>query len=474
MSSQPPALPDFIADDEMPDFISDEAMQAVGGEAAPAEEYSPSVMDLTAGGPSAMRTKPDVPSRGEALEELADLLPAAGAAVGGIAGGGAGAIPGAAIGESVRQLGRVAAGLPQAPGITQSVLGMDPDSPDAAIAGFAGESLAGSAGALSSKLLNALADASSKSALRSIVRNLLGGARNPMQAEEAVKLARRAQAEGITSPLGGMSMESRLARAKAAKEAANSESEFLTHEAIARGETVESLPVLEAIERASPSPLPGGRTARVTAAETKAAGKAWSDTADALFSGPMHGPTGTAVPVERMVGEIDRLNDVLETMYERGALKPAKGLKTSKAAVEAARAELRKVVPEVADARLRQHELITITNMIDDAIKSGFLRGGGQRMELAGGAGAAAVGRFGPLASGIAGKVALAAAPLTVPARQLAAKILSGGADTAQLWMRVADLYGWRDLDSDPGKEAERNRKAQDALRGAAEGIITP
>lgn len=404
----------------------------------------------------------------EGFENLMELAPAIGAAAGTAVAPGPGSVAGGTAGEAARQLFRRMTGKPQATGVMQRAFNLDPNSPEAAAAGLAGETTAGVMGAGASKLLKWLSGAHLKSATRSIIRDLLGGARTERQIEEAPRLAARAQEEGIVG-LRGFTQEARKKQAEKALADATAKTAIETQKAVQAGADIEAMPVLDAIQGEIPTLTPGGMVRKASMPERRAALKVLDDELNAVAS-TGRGPTGTRVPVETVLDEIKALDDQLEAMYRRGAMDPALGKKATKAGVDAFRVALRNELPELADARLRKHDLIMITQMLADVQKSGFTARGMEH-ELAGTAGAAAVGRYGPAGSALFARAARGLAPLTIPGKQLLAKLLAGGADTAQLWVRAADMYGLAD-DTDTVAAAERRYRAAESLKDKGEAAI--
>ncbi|HEY2976836.1 MAG TPA: hypothetical protein VGJ35_02630, partial [Burkholderiaceae bacterium] len=196
------------------------------------------------------------------VADMAEFLPAA------VAGGatylatrqpGAAAVVGSAAGEAGRQLLRRAFGAPAAPGVMQRALDLDPNSPPAAAVSLGGEAAAGVAGAGFSKLLGALGRGAEQSAERSIVRDILGGARTEREVAEAPALAKRAQAAGI---LRSITKRSRLARAQEALSVASKDAAAKTTAARQAGATVEAGPVLDAIQNELPAAIPGSGAPR--------------------------------------------------------------------------------------------------------------------------------------------------------------------------------------------------------------------
>src|SRR5574341_145134 len=389
-------------------------------------------------------TSIDLPFR---LEDVAEALPAAaatGAAFLGTRSPVAAAAAGSAAGEAGRQLLRRGMGAPAATGMVQRATGMDPDSPEAAVAGFVGEATLGATGARVARLLRGAAGGAEHSAERAVVRDILGGARTEREIEEAPKLAKRALAAKL---LRSSTTRGRLARAEAALGKATATADVETRAARQAGTLVEAEPVLTAIQGELPASIPGSGVARkATRAERNAVLKVLDDELSAIVNTGGRSATGTAVPADVALGEM-------------------------KAGVDAFRVQLRAVLPELADARLEKHELIMITEMLERQLGEQFTARGAVH-PAAGVLGAAAIGRPAPAAARAASAIAGMTAPLTIPARYLFAKLAAGGANTAQLWLRAANLFGLNRTTEQEIRYRERNRRAQRALRQQAEGVV--
>src|SRR5574341_1038537 len=393
------------------------------------------------------------------LEDVAEALPAAaatGAAFLGTRSPVAAAAAGSAAGEAGRQLLRRGMGAPAATGMVQRATGMDPDSPEAAVAGFVGEATLGATGARVARLLRGAAGGAEHSAERAVVRDILGGARTEREIEEAPKLAKRALAAKL---LRSSTTRGRLARAEAALGKATATADVETRAARQAGTLVEAEPVLTAIQGELPASIPGSGVARkATRAERNAVLKVLDDELSAIVNTGGRSATGTAVPADVALGEIKALDAAL-------------GKAGVKAGVDAFRVQLRAVLPELADARLEKHELIMITEMLERQLGEQFTARGAVH-PAAGVLGAAAIGRPAPAAARAASAIAGMTAPLTIPARYLFAKLAAGGANTAQLWLRAANLFGLNRTTEQEIRDRERNRRAQRALRQQAEGVV--
>lgn len=419
--------------------------------------------------PGLTGTPIDLPS----AEGMAEVLPAAaatGATLAATRNPGMAATAGGMAGEAGRQLLRRLMGAPAATGVMQSAFDLDPNSAKASVAGFGGEALAGVAGAGASKALKALSGGSTRSAERSIVRNILGGVRNERELAEAPNLAKRAQAAGA---LRSLTKRGRMAHAQSALKDATGVTDVATQTARATGKGVEAWPALTAIRDELPPSIPGSGAARTAmASERNATTNLLNDELDVVVN-TGDGASGHEIPLDVTLGEIKVLDDMLDTMYDRGALEPAHGKKAIQVGSAAFRTQLRTAFPELADARLKKHELLTITKMMQRGLDAEYKAGGGSD-ELASELGAAAVGRYGPGGAGVFRFLARTTAPLSIPGRQLVAKLAAGGAHTAQVWIRAADFMGLNESTDNQIGASERHRKAESALRSQAEGVVAP
>lgn len=404
------------------------------------------------------------------VEGAAEALPAAYATAAAMAAtkhpGVAGTVGGMA-GEVARQMFRRAVGASAAPGVVQEGLGLDPNSPEAAVAGLAGEGAAGVSGALLSKLLRVFGRGAERGALKDVLR--LIQPRNAREIARAPQLAERAVAEGVIPP--GSSRPTQIARAQKALDSATAEAERLKAEAIGRGQKVEAGPVLGTAIDEVPPMLPTGTPRRIDRAERMAAVRNAEDANDVILSRG-GGLTGSEVPIEVAIGEREALDKALTAMYEAGRDKPALGKRPVQATVDAWRSAIADADPTLGKANLRRSDLITITEILKEQEAKSILP---QRGEAAAAAlGAGAVGRMSvPAMFGLRTLVENPRfASLSRVGKALATKVFNGGAKTAQLWIRAADLSGL-DEDTDTAiKQAERNRRAQRALRIGAEGVV--
>jgi hypothetical protein len=417
----------------------------------------------------------DLPS----MEDVAETLPAA------VAGGATmlatknpvmAGVAGGAAGEAGRQLVRRAFGAPAATGVAQRTLGLDPDSPEAAAAGIGSEALAGVAGAGSAKLLKALSSGLDRSAKRSIL-NILQP-RTAREKADAMRLASVAQRENLVPAMSGRA--SQLERAKAALAGAKADSDAITQRGVAAGQTVEARPVIDAAVDSIPANLPGvpGAINTVTPRSGHAVRRAASQVADDVFNTVANtGGGSTKVPLEAAISERRRLDELLTAMYDAGREQAPIGTRSVQTAADAWRGAIADSFPDLGAANLRQSDLIHITEMMRRAAAEAERTGGmGTSMQEAGAIGAGAVGRMSvPAMLGVRSLVTAAPfASLSAAGKRLAAKLAEGGAQTAQLWVRAADLSGLSKTVDDQIKERERHRKAAAALRTQAEGSPTP
>jgi hypothetical protein len=105
-------------------------------------------------------------------EQLTDLIPGAAGAAGTVLGGPLLAGPLSAGGEAVRQLIRRSVGAPQATGFGQEALGLDPNSPEAALVSILGEGVGGAAMELLPFIGKGAVKGTRRSALKSAVEGL--------------------------------------------------------------------------------------------------------------------------------------------------------------------------------------------------------------------------------------------------------------------------------------------------------------
>lgn len=411
-------------------------------------------------------TSIDLPFSAESAAEALPAAVAGGAALLATDNPAAAGVAGGVAGEAGRQLFRRAVGVPAATGVMQRHFGLDPDSPEAAAAGLGGEALAGVAGAGAGKAMGALASGAEQSAQKAVIRNVLGGAVGEREVANAPSLAKRALASGIVNK---WTKSGRLAAAESAlgKASATQDAEYAAAKATGNG--VEAQPVLDAIQSKLPPSIPGGGTRTAAAPERRAATRVLNDELNAVAN-TGGGKTGTEIPLDTTLSEIDALDQQLEPMYRRGALDPAHGKVATQEARKAFASQLRTAFPELADARLAKSELLTIREMAQRVVDGEWKPGGSDG--VAGAVGSAAMGKIGPASRGIISSMASATAPLSIPARQILAKIMAGGSRTAQLWMRAADANGTNT--DDQIAEREQNRRAARALQDQAKGSPSP
>ncbi len=124
---------------------------------------------------------PEEVNTGVSPEELTDFLPGVGGGLGFALGGAVGhplkgSAAGSAGGEAIRQLIRKLSGETWAPGVTQDALGLDPDSPEAALAGILAEGATGPIVDKLGPLLGSAAPALRKGARKSYAKALAPGA----------------------------------------------------------------------------------------------------------------------------------------------------------------------------------------------------------------------------------------------------------------------------------------------------------
>lgn len=410
---------------------------------------------------------------GTSIEDLVEAIPAAGATAAGFLATRnpvAASAAGATAGEAVRQLFRRAVGSPQATGLVQQGLGLDPNSPEAAAASFGGEGLASLAGGGIAKLLRALSGATGRSAQRSVLNILQargneGAARGPI---EEMRLARVATDEGVVP--AGRGRQVMLDRAREALSGARARATALTAEGTAAGRTVNADPVFQSALAEIP-PTPGGFVPRTGQPQRAAAEAAADDVLDLMAS-----RGSSQVPLETAIAERQRLDGLLETMYKAGR----DAAPESKAAVQSSADAWRRAIgesyPELGAANLRLSDLIKITQMMEESLanvtRSGAAVGGGEAAAV----GAGAVGRL-SIPAMLGARALTTAGPfasLSAAGKRVAAKLFEGGARSAQLWVRAANIWGLDEPADDPARIADRNLRARRALNQQAQGVVAP
>lgn len=398
------------------------------------------------------------------VEQLAEYLPAAVATGAGMIATespvAAGAL-GSMAGEAGRQLVRRAVGAPAATGIAQQALRLDPNSPEAAVAGLASENLAGVAGSVLGRLMKAGSKAIDKSALRSI-NNLIQAIKKGDRARW-IPLAERARAEGLV-PAGSSRAqqvalaEAALADAKAAKDAA-------VKAAARRGATINSTDLVDKAFKILPDTLPGGQTPATGASARFAAEGAAEDalTAAASHSGDM--------PVKAAIRERQRLDTLLKKFYGTGADTPPENRAAIKRLADIYRSQIN-AIDEIGPANKRLSELIKLNRIMKAALEKaefeGFL---GPAASEAGAAAAGAVGRL-SIPAMLVGRAGVTAGPVAstmVALKTNAAKLLRAGVPLAQLPAHAADLFT-----EEEARQIEREGRAAAALRAQGEGVTTP
>lgn len=403
-------------------------------------------------------------------EDLAEFAPAAGATAGALATTKSPVIAGAAggaAGEAARQMFRRAIGVKPATGIMQEMTGADPDSLGGAAVSIAGEAAAGGAGGVLDKILRWAGRASAHSADRTIVKRLLQPS-TPVEKDEAVRLAGVATREGLVP--AGSNRARQVALAEKALGEARTNSQALEQLGVQGGREVDAMPVLQAAIDEIPTNLPGGGPARTGGPVRTAATDAAEDVFDTIANTSQ--PGSTRVPLAASMSERRRLDDLLEVMYENGRENAPESRRAIKTSADAWRRAIAADYPELGAANLRQHDLITITKMMKRALKASERGASAIDAETAG---AAVSGRmsipFMDTFRTVAGLGPVAS--LNASGKRLLGRLLEGGANTAQLWVRAATMYGL-DEDEDAIATAERHRRAQQALRRDAKGVVEP
>ncbi len=358
---------------------------------------------------------------------LAALLTTRSPTVAGVVGG--------AAGEAGRQVLRRVVGAPAATGVTQRALGLDPDSPEAAVAGVAGEATAGVAGGMAERFFRGARNFLRKSELRSLM-NIL----QPSKARDVAKwrqLGNRMVKEGVAP--AGSSRTTQLARAERAL--GESSADRASIEAGLKGSEVPVDDVVNRVVGEIPEMLPSGAPSRVGAVPRRAAERSASDVLDVIEA---TSPRGTTVPFEVAQKEKRRLDKLLERLYEGGRENVPATLRPTKVAADAWRHTISEAFPDLGTANLRESELLTITRLLKGALEKAEFQGGlGVASQEAAAFGAGSVGRMSVPAM-VAAKAGVTSGPfasLSAAAKRTMNKLLAAPQHTSQAWVRVADFF---------------------------------
>ena len=392
------------------------------------------------------------------IEQGLENAPVLGGALGALAGPG-GAIAGAAIGESGRQLTRRAAGLPASTGLVQRLLDLDPDSPEAAISGLGAETLIGPVAHVGSKVLKAASKFMDESSLRSLI-HLLKPVKQ-MDTENALELAAKLRESGIASPLSTRTGQIKKARAALADASTKLDASKAPY--IAAGADLPTQSIHDKVLGAIPEVLPSGNVPLTGAAERAASERAAYDVLDATGG-------DTRMPLKTALSEKERTDRALRKMYIRGQVNVPVGAEYTKNAADAFRNAIHENFKDVGADMTSKSELLDINRLLRDALKQ-VKTAGTSASEAGASLGGAAAGRWsipfinsfqkivrsGPIAS------------FSAFGKTLISKILDGGAEGAQLWMRISDQFNLDD-ESEGGPKAERREDLD--LRELAKSIL--
>jgi hypothetical protein len=376
---------------------------------------------------------------GDTIEGALEMAPAIGGGIGAVLGAGAfslpGALAGASIGESGRQLIRRGVGLPQATGLVQRLLDLDPDSPEAAAAGVTAENAAGLAGAGAGKLLEMAGNATERSSLRSLL-NIL----HPKTARDhadAMGLAARMKAEGIAPAWS--SREAQVVNADRVLADATAQEAAMRAELVNQGATIPAQPIEERVINAIPKRLPDNTIPLRGQAQRKAAEDVAMDTLQVIDG-------RGDIPIDDAVGEKVRLDKVVEDYWETGRENVPGGIKYDVNAVNAWRDTIHKTFPNYGEAGLlRKSDMLNITRLLKQAAKVADEVGGlGSAAEEGNVIGAAAASRWSIpfMATAKAMINSGEVASFSSAAKSVIAHILHDGANSAQAWLRLSDVYG--------------------------------
>lgn len=379
------------------------------------------------------------------LEGVLEAAPAVGAGVGAIGGAGVfslpGALAGATVGETGRQLIRRAVGLPQAPGLVQQLLGLDPDSPEAATAGITAENTASLAGAGASKLLDAAGNATERWGLRSLLDLL--HPKTLRDQNEGMSLAARMKAENIAPAWS--SRPQQIENAKRVLADATTQEAAMRSEISAAGGTIPAQPIEDRVINAIPERLPDNTIPMRGQAQRKAAEDVAMDTLQTIDAVHTTINGKRRVPIDAAVNEKVRLDKSNQDFWDSGRENVPGGIKFDVNASNAWRDTIRKTFPDYAEAGLlRKSDMLDIDRLLRDAFKQADRIGGlGSATQEGQIAGAAAVGRWSiPFMASLSalmnsGRVA----SFSAAAKSVLAHMLHDGASSAQTWMRIGDGY---------------------------------
>lgn len=397
----------------------------------------------------------------EMAEGALETAPAIGGTVGGILGNAPGAALGAAGGEAARQLGRRALGEPAATGlVAERVLGLDPDSPAAAVTGIGVEAALGGSAEKIAQAMRWASGALKNWAGKSRWALLRPGAL-PTDEASGLALAERMKTEGIAPGFSGRAEQverAETALADASKRRAAAE---VGHE----GDIVNAESVVERVIGQQPATLPSGEIPRVGRPQRGAAGRVADDVQDALAT---IGGGGYDVPFPAAQTEKRRWDALLQDFYESGRETPSPSLKPTKGAADAWRAAIAEQYPDIGAANLRESELIGIARILKEAQRTERLGSPAVAGSLASGVGAGATGRTSIMAAALSrmGLTSPRFTSMSAAGKDLAARLLADP-QAQQAYIRMAQLAAF-----DP--EAVRRRRDAARILAQGEGVIAP
>lgn len=377
-----------------------------------------------------------VKAGGGTLEGTMDLAPMVAGTVGAVAGAGA---PGAALGvgaaEAGRQLIRRALGLPQAPGVVQKFLHLDPDSSAAAAAGIGAEAAVTPIAEGVGKGVGALAEATDNGALRRLA-SLLGVATDVDKAH-AMDLASRMRDLGIAPArsnrkeilanaeraLGSVPIGPPGGAIKDMMEAMDA--------ARATGKEVPATSVVDKALAAIPKNIQGapGQPSIVPLVGTNVRNAAENSAIDTMNA--VRGRS--TVPVDEAIAEKTRQDALLRSFYKTGRENVPEAKEFTQIGADAWRHNIHQAFPDLGLKQAKVSDLIDITELLKDANKEATRTGllGADRthnpFSLAMKYAHAGI-STGPFVT------------MSSAAKTILAKVLAGGAQSVQAWMRAADL----------------------------------
>lgn len=392
----------------------------------------------------------------DSLEGALELAPAVGGAVGGVVGagaGGVGAVPGATLGatggEAMRQNIRRAVGLPAAPGMLQSMLKLDPNSPEAATAGLTAEGAAPVVAAGASKVLSAAGGVADRMGLRAI-KEILHPSKG-LDKQKAMDLAARMRDEGISGTIA--SREEQIKRANAALSEATADLQAEKNAATAAGTEVSVDKVLEAARKNIPPLLQSGATPETGVAERNAAEKAYRDLTDDIGG-------RKTIPWEEALQIKERWDDLLQPYYKRKAVTVPEAYDPIKKIADAWRDVLHKARPTAGEALSRKSDLITISKLLPESLKDIQNKGAidilGRGLLRIPDSIVRSAGNFGPVAGTVS----------TVTT--LASKLLNAGGAAAKLGQALMDSINAGQIDKNEPAPADLT----DLLGGSQEPAV--